>query len=148
MKRILLALVAATAVFAAAWGAAAALPVENQPYIQAANVDDLVVQEGELTVLWKTMTSHEGFMVIGVTLEGFNSAAEGGKVLVALWHDSPANQIGFLRGTVVGTWPGVAVCEEWWVGGAWTSGGVYAAEVDGISVLLKNGWHSYDGPGL
>jgi len=93
---------------------------------------------------WKTFTSVDEFRVAGVEVRDIEPAT--GVCLVALFS-TPGSQIGFFRGAVGAN--GVAYCYEIYDGG-WVDGvcgaAPRAADVNYVSVLIKNGWVAYDGP--
>jgi len=150
MKRLILALLVGGALFAAAFGAAAMLDPVNGGVIQAGTDTDLACDEGGVTLKWKTFVSQADFKVAGVEVYDISADCIGGKVLISLQSTS-GSQIGFARGDIVADDGGaMALAYQFYSGGAWVDGtsgvGPKVADVNLVSVLIKNAWVSYDAP--
>jgi len=149
MKRILLVLVVMALLLGAVYGSAAAFPggiAETTIQAGLATVD--APATAPIDVRWKTFVSYTGdFRVAGVELYFGEDCVdcEGLKVLVDTMK-APFVINGMFRGVVgADNW---ADCNEIYSGG-WTDGvcgeAPKAEDVNRIAVLLKSGWHSYDG---
>ncbi len=151
MLRVFLVLVVVAALFAGAYGAAAALGPITPNNIQAGTSAVAGCDTGGVSVRWKTMVSGLDFKVAGVEIRDLDSACLNQVALVSL-QSAPGSQIGFLRGTVVSDGPGgaVAYCNEFFSGGGWQNGetgvGPKAQDVNYISIVIKSGYVDYDAP--
>jgi hypothetical protein len=149
MKRLIVAVLVGGMVFGTVFAVAASLGVDGG-FLQAGTDDDLVCDDGGVTLKWKTMVTQADFRVAGVEVYDINAACIGGKVLIAL-QSAPGSQIGFARGEIVAYDGGaMALAHEFFSGGAWVDGttgvGPKVADVNLVSVLIKNAWVSYDAP--
>lgn len=150
MKRLIVALLVGGMVFGTVFAVAASLGVDGG-FLQAGTEDDLDCDDDGVTLKWKTMVSQADFKVAGVEVYDINAACIGGKVLVAL-QSAPGSQVGFARGDIVADEEdgAKALAHEFLVGSTWQNGeggvGPKVADVNLVSVLIKNAWVSYDAP--
>ena len=149
MKRIMVALMVGGVLFGTVFAVAASLGV-NGGFLQAGTDDSLECDGEGVTLKWKTMGAQADFRVAGVEVYDIDAACIGGKVLIAL-QSAPGSQVGFARGDIV-TYDGgaMALAHEFFSGGSWVDGttgvGPKVADVNLVSVLIKNAWVSYDAP--
>jgi hypothetical protein len=149
MKRLIVALLVGGMVFGTVLGVAASLGV-NGGFLQAGTDDSLECDGEGVTLKWKTMVTQADFRVAGVEVYDIDAACIGGKVLIAL-QSAPGSQVGFARGDIVADdSEAMALAHEFYSGGAWVNGesgvGPKVADVNLVSVLIKNAWVSYDAP--
>jgi len=151
--KLTIALAVGGALLAATVGFGASLGLTDNDVDQVGAGDALVTScdTDGVIVNWRTQLQdnadthgHKGFQVIAVELSGIAEGCNGQYVLLSI---SKGGSHYFMGRDADPISSGLAVVDQWFVGGSWQSGGPMVVDIDDIHILIKENVVAYDGSG-